>query len=319
MTIDNSTPRDARKPNKTGVGEALGMPRAIHAGILTVSDIALPCVVLDDGRRVFAVQGIHKAFHMTTGAASLRRVSLANDFPLPSALSKPNAQIIYPEAARDAMASVFYIARNHRQGHGIEADGLAALCDVWLMARDHQENYGYGLNAFERPYVEVAQRLEDAFGQVGVFAQIDEATGYGVFAARRDLESLLERTLDEDLLEWTKSFPDTFFRELFRLRKWDYSPLRVSRPEAVGGVVQDIVYDTLDPAIVDDLRRKPPKVRSKRASLHLATPIDDIGHPRLRERVEAVTALMRASTNWPRFQRLLHRAFPGPVDDGPLE
>ena len=39
-----------------------------------------------------------------------------------------------------------------------------------------------------------------------------------------------------------------------------------------------------------------------------ATP--DLGHPKLKEHLAAVIALMRAAANWSQFQRSLKRAFP---------
>ena len=37
---------------------------------------------------------------------------------------------------------------------------------------------------------------------------------------------------------------------------------------------------------------------------------EDVGHPRLREHIEATTALMRASNDYSGFHRLLQRAYP---------
>ena len=36
----------------------------------------------------------------------------------------------------------------------------------------------------------------------------------------------------------------------------------------------------------------------------------DPGHPKLKEHLAAVTALMRAASNWDSFKRSLNRAFP---------
>ena len=42
---------------------------------------------------------------------------------------------------------------------------------------------------------------------------------------------------------------------------------------------------------------------------------EDYGHPRLKEHISAVTALMGASANWGRFKSNLQRAFPTKYDN----
>ena len=44
----------------------------------------------------------------------------------------------------------------------------------------------------------------------------------------------------------------------------------------------------------------------------------DLGHPKLKEHLAAVIALMRAAPNWGGFQRSLKRAFPKYGDTIPL-
>ena len=46
---------------------------------------------------------------------------------------------------------------------------------------------------------------------------------------------------------------------------------------------------------------------------------DDVGHPRLREHLHAVVALMKASSIWDQFKRSIGRAFPKLSDTLPLE
>ncbi len=46
---------------------------------------------------------------------------------------------------------------------------------------------------------------------------------------------------------------------------------------------------------------------------------EDVGHPRLREHLTAVIALMRASTRWDQFYRMLQRAFPKYMEQRPLD
>jgi hypothetical protein len=50
----------------------------------------------------------------------------------------------------------------------------------------------------------------------------DEATGYQDVRARNALEMILEKFISEELRKWVKTFPDDFYKEIFRLRKWPY-------------------------------------------------------------------------------------------------
>ena len=44
----------------------------------------------------------------------------------------------------------------------------------------------------------------------------------------------------------------------------------------------------------------------------------ELGHPKLKEHLAAVTALMRAAPNWEAFKRSLVRAFPKPKEQTPF-
>ena len=50
--------------------------------------------------------------------------------------------------------------------------------------------------------------------------------------------------------------------------------------------------------------------RGRRKGRHHQWLTEDVGHPALKEHLVGVIALMKASPNWPTFQRLLHRAYP---------
>jgi P63C domain len=58
----------------------------------------------------------------------------------------------------------------------------------------------------------------------------DEATGYQDVRARNALEKILEKFISEELRKWVKTFPDDFYKEIFRSEKWPYKPWLVKHP-----------------------------------------------------------------------------------------
>lgn len=83
------------------------------------------------------------------------------------------------------------------------------------------------------------------------------------------------------------------------------------RPRMIGQITSDVVYERLAPKVLDELRRKNPVMpHGTRKNKHFQWFTPDYGHPRLKEHLAAVTALLRAAPNWNAFHRSLERAFP---------
>lgn len=99
--------------------------------------------------------------------------------------------------------------------------------------------------------------------------------------------------------------------QLFKLKGWQYKPLSVKRPQVVGRITNDIIYERLERGLLEELKGRTPKDEKgrRRHQFHrLLT--DDIGHPKLREHISNVMTLMKASASYNNFYRLLQRALP---------
>ena len=71
------------------------------------------------------------------------------------------------------------------------------------------------------------------------------------------------------------------------------------------------LYARLAPGVLEKLRgRNPTQPGGNRKNKHHQWFTPDLGHPKLKEHLAAVIALMRAAANWGQFQRSLKRAFP---------
>jgi len=190
---------------------------------------------------------------------------------------------------------------------GYRAEILPMVCEVYLQARDAK-----ALPPNQRHVAVQAEILMRALAHVGIIALVDEATGYQDVRARNALNEILEQFIADELRRWTKMFPDDFYRQMFRLRGWEWKVQSIKqRPGVVGKYTNDLVYQRLAPGVLDELRRKnPSQPGGRRKHKHHQWLNEDIGDPKLREHLASVITLMRASSEWTQFKRLIDRALP---------
>lgn len=82
--------------------------------------------------------------------------------------------------------------------------------------------------------------------------------------------------------------------------------MKVNRPNVVGTYTKDVVYKRLVPGLLAELERRNPRtVKGHRAHKHHQWLTEEIGHPKLRDHLIGVVALMKAAPNWNNFQRSL--------------
>jgi hypothetical protein len=197
---------------------------------------------------------------------------------------------------------------------GYRAEILPKVCEVYLKARDAN-----ALLKTQEKFAAACDLIVRGLAHVGIIALVDEVTGYQAVRSRQALEEILEKFISKELRKWAKTFPDEFYEQMFRLRDWQYVPFSVKRPVIIGKFTNDLVYERLAPGVLEELKRITPrdeKGRTKQRFFQRLT--EDVGHPRLREHLTAVIALMRASTKWDQFYRMLQRALPKYMEQQPL-
>lgn len=284
------------------------LPKATHRGTLKIMDISIPCAVLHDGRRVISETGLTHAMLGTRSGASKRIKSASKEVgaPIPVFLAPGNLkQFISEDLLEGPLVPIEY-EEGKRIVKGYEATLLPIVCDIWLKAR--------AAGLLKEAQLEKAQKAEilmRGLAHVGIIALVDEATGYQYDRARQALEEILDKFISKELRKWAKTFPDEFYEEMFRLKGWSYVPWSIKRPGVVGRYTNDLVYERLAPGVLEELKlRNPPNPKGHRKHRHFQWLTEEVGHPRLREHLAAVMALMRASSTWDKFYRLAQRAFP---------
>jgi hypothetical protein len=270
---------------------------------LRIGELEIPCYVLSDGTRVLTQTGIRTSLGISLGGRSGQKegdrlARFAAQDTLKSFISKNLLdRTNHPLKFKYPRGNVAY---------GYEATVLADLCETILAARKA------GVLLKRQDHIAAqAEILVRAFARTGIIALVDEATGYQDVRARDALARILEKFISKELRKWVKTFPSDFYKEMFRLKGWQFSPTSVKRPQLVGKYTDDIVYQRLAPGVRDELRRLTPRDEKGRLKTHLHRRLtEDLGHPRLREHLSAVIALMRISDSWNGFMMMIDRALP---------
>lgn len=286
--------------------EAAGklLPRATHEGVLRVGELDLAVAVLEGGVRVITSSAVLTAL----GRPWRGRYERTN---LPNFLDAMNLIPFISKDLLDVLAPIEFKNINGRRARGYRAELLPLVCDVYLSARSEEKLIARQLSIAER-----AEMLVRSLSKVGIVALVDEATGYQEVRDRLALQTILDAYLSRELAAWAKRFPNEFYREIFRLRSWEWPSQKGKGPRVVAKYTNDFVYARLAPGILDELQRRNPIVedKGKRLAKHHQWLTEDIGHAALAQHLHAVMGLMRASQSWEQFRAGLDRAFPRRTD-----
>jgi len=281
-------------------------PKATHQGSLKIGERELPCAVLENGTRVISKSAIFRAFGRTKRGRKKDEIRVLN---MPSFIDANNLQPFISEELQGVLSSVEYLSKRGTQTIGYKAEILPLLCDVYLSARESGS-----LTKQQYALAAVSESLVRSLSKIGIIALVDEATGYQEAREKDALQQLLSIYLSEERLKWAKVFPDEYYRQLFRLRGWPYNPMSVKRPQLVGKLTNQLVYDKLPPSVLEELRKLNPVKNKKtwrREATHHQHLSVDIGQDDLKSHLLQLIAIMRISPNWGTFKRNFARAFQG--------
>lgn len=271
---------------------------------MRIGDLKIPCYVLADGKRVIVRRGMFDSLGMSNGTAS-RILETRTDRLTKFVEGKSLKPHVSDELLEVIKKPIPFKSPNGTVAYGYEATVLADICDAVLTARSAGD-----LHHQQEHIAKQCEILVRAFARVGIIALVDEATGYQDERARDALAKILEAFVAKELRKWVKTFPAEFYKEMFRLRSIPYTG-KVQRPAYIGHLTNDLVYSRLAPGVLEELRRRSPKDENGRRKNKLFMWLtEDVGHPKLLQHLEAVTALMKVSTAWDQFKGMLDIAYP---------
>ncbi|MBP2159990.1 MULTISPECIES: P63C domain-containing protein [Asticcacaulis] len=279
-----------------------------HPGQLTIGDMTLECDVLSDGTRVITQTDFMEAMHMYySGWISKNRSDEDVAADTPQFLAFKTLKPFVDKHLGDLQSiTVDYRTRRGNIARGIKAEIIPKICDVWLDADEATT-----LGPRQKKIAAKAKLLMRALAHTGIIALVDEATGYQDVRAKDALAKIFTEFLANERQKWTKTFPIEFYKEIYRLRGWKFEPWNTKRPSVIAAWTDDFVYDRLAPGITEELRAKNPIAESgRRSHKHHQWFNTDRGHPKLKEHLAGVIALLRAADNWDAFKRSLDRVYP---------
>jgi P63C domain len=270
---------------------------------LRIGDISLSCYVLEDGTRVLSQAGFLEALGRHP-KANVRREG--GEDRMPAILQgKAIAPFISDDVIAKAQPITFRTPSGNRAS-GYRADLLPIVCEIYLKANDAE-----ALPSNQLHVARQAEILVRGLAHTGIIALVDEATGYQELRARNALASILEAFIAKELQAWVQTFPEDFYREMFRLRQLDYPRDTVKRPQYFGHLTNDIVYSRLAPGVLSELKKVTPRNESgARKQRYFQRLTSNLGYPKLREHLGSVTTLMKLSRDWQDFSDKIDKIHP---------
>lgn len=281
--------------------------KALYVGTIEVAGMELPCAVLEDERRVLTEHAVLRVLGSRSGASKRIKYGAREEgrAPLPIFLSPKRLKPYVDKHLRDGPLEPITYQHKTALVSAFDCRILPKICRVWIEAALNGD-----LQSQQMPKTMNALSFLSGFGELGIIGLVDEATGFQRIREERALATILEKWIVEEHQKWTRTFPYEFYEQIFRLKGWS-GPDGHKRPAVIGHYTNSIVYDRLAPGVLDELKRKNPKLPSgRRRTNHHQWFTPDHGHPKLKEHLIGVMALMRAAPNWDSFMRSLKRAFP---------
>lgn len=296
---------ERRKEIAKNAGLAKGtksLPRATHGGTLKLGDKEIDCAVLPGGIRVISIASIQNSLGLSQPGPEMRKKSEVTKSP--TFFASEALSPYYLEVFGGCFSYIEYVNKFGTKTRGVEAISLPKICEVYLKARDAGV-----LTKPQIPIAATADIITRALAQVGIIALVDESSGFQEERARDELQTLLKKFINEDLLRWTQKFPHQFFREVYKIHGWKYEEGQCRHPGYIGSFINKYIYDSISPEVRKELQNKNPWIEEKgcRAARHHQYLTPDVGIPALDKHLIQTIALLRASRTKEEFQELFER------------
>ncbi len=270
---------------------------------LIIGSVELPCYVLNNGMRVFSGRGIQKALCANNKTSGTWLINFVNSKPIlwnlrPEVVEQFNSPIEFNRVGAGGSQSMTY---------GYEATLLIDLCNAIIDAFDARTD------SISEVYYKSAKTIVRAVAKVGIIALVDEATGYNKEKnrAKDELQRFLSSFINQEAGKWVKTFDDTFFEDIYKMRGWSWSQT-TARPALIGKIINDIVYERIAPLVYDELKRlNPRQVGGGRRYKHHQFLTSETGKPALAKHLAILHSFaMAAEYRWERFMYMLDKAYP---------
>lgn len=270
---------------------------------LKIGDTEIQCYVLEDGTRVLSQAEFLEAL------GRHRKANVRNEGGeerLPAILQGKAINPFISKEIIEKSRPILFKTTTGSRASGYRADLLPDVCEIYLTARDQG-----ALPHNQEHVAKKAEILMRGLAHIGIIALVDEATGYQEFRAKDALAKILEAFIAKELQAWLQTFPNDFYRELFRLRGLRFPTDTVKKPQYFGHITNDIVYKRIAPGVLEELKRVTPRNDSGRPKHKLFQRLtNNTGYPKLREHLGSVVTIMKLSDSWESFLSTLDKIHP---------
>ncbi|MFT8425734.1 MAG: P63C domain-containing protein [Liquorilactobacillus sp.] len=275
-----------------------------HTGYIEIGDLTLYALVTRSGKRLITASDVFKA----VGKSRRGNVRVAG---YPAFIGARNLIQFIDDDLEKRLQPVKYRAKNGKIAEAYDATIIPRVADLYIEAHDK--------NALTKPQEEVYKRsliIVRALAKLGITALIDEATGYQYDREAKALQKLLQAYISDDLMKWQMRFPREFYEQIYRLYGISdrFDPSNVKRPQWIGNFTLKYVYGIFPDAVLNELKRKNPKIESARNTMYRGHKFfqnltENIGIPELDKHLNQLIIVMRMSKNKDDFDKNFRKMF----------
>ena len=277
--------------------------KVTHQGKWKVYDgLEIECYVTDKGIRLLSLRGTARALDINgNGGRALLR-NLQSKWIQPYLSDQLKEWILWATNEKIKQIDVPF-------GPAIipfKASLFVDICKAYIAANNDKALSESLMRTYYRLIL-----LMTAFAKTGIDAMVDSITGYKEDKRKEELLKILKIYISEEFLEWTKIFPEEFYEQIFRLKKWgSFQKAGQKMPQVVGFYTNDIVYERLPDKVLVELKKKVKKSENGNNLVKLHQGLSkDYGVSHLERHLIAVIALMKASSCWEHFLEMLDKTY----------
>lgn len=263
--------------------------RPLKVGTFTIS-----CFILDNHNRVFSLSSFQKALGYE-GKHEQFLSELLNQIhrfrPIGELLDGLN------------QSPIFEFPATTSKNVAISPDFLLDVCRCLVLS--NQQGF---LNLNQLKHAKAAEKILKHVANVDLPLMIEEAAGLRFYKENtiERFSIFLSTMLEDDVFEWTRTIPEAFYIRIFELHQFNWADLN-ENPKSVGRILYDIIFSRIANDLLEELRTTKPK-RNYRRKNQLP---QDNQHPKLKEYLSNVLALIKAAGgHWNIFLQLLNRSYP---------
>ena len=287
------------------------VPIAIASGFMVIGDVKVAVAVLADETRLISDRGVSAAIGTKRGGSHWKRAKEApvGTLIMPPYMSADNLKDFIPKDLEYILTHPIKYRANKTGaiGNGLLATAFPKVLNVWAKASDKGV-----LKAQQEHIGKQAISLLEGLDEVAIIALIDEATGYQEKRKKDALQQILSAYVLPEHRPYLEAVPIEFFKELYRVYGWHWSPDNRG-PRYAGKLLRKLIYEQLPNPVLPELDTLNPSKganyqRDKKHFQHLSK---EVGVPHFKGQLSGTMALLRASpsANPKAFENLFKRAY----------